>query len=216
MAKNPVKAVLFDLDGTLVDSETIASEATQKAFLEIMERPMTDGENAKLKGRPVKKILSEWFPDHGDKVYGTILSHFSTRISEIEPFEGIRELLQGLTSKGIRMAVVTSGQREVAEQLLAPSGLSSYFEFAVCQEDTERHKPDPEPLLLAAGKLGVSNEDCAYIGDQPYDMRAAGKAGMMALGAAWGPGDRNILEDNGAMAVFEKPDLVLEQILAVL
>lgn len=212
MADAKFSAVFFDLDGTLVDSETLASEATDRAFREVLKRPISSEENAKLKGRPVKKLLSEWFPNEGEEIYNTIISHFSRRMDEIMPFSGIVDLLDVLEKAGIPMAVVTSGQREVAEKLIHPSGISKYFKFLVCQEDTLKHKPDPEPVLLAAQKLGVRPEACLYIGDQPYDVISARSADMNVLGAVWGPGKLSVLKEEKPTGIVTNPRNVLDYV----
>lgn len=213
MADARFSAVLFDLDGTLVDSETLASEATNKAFKEVLNRPISKEENARLKGRPVKKLLAEWFPAEGGEIYDSIISHFSERMDEVMPFNGIAELLEELKSVGIPMAVVTSGQRSVAERLMFPSGISKYFKFMVCQEDTLKHKPDPEPVLLAASKLEISPDACIYIGDQPYDIISARSAKMKVLGAVWGPGLISVLEAEKPTGIVRYPRHVLDYVL---
>jgi pyrophosphatase PpaX len=93
---------------------------------------------------------------------------------------------------------VTSKRNELALRGLERFGLLEYFELVVGSDDTVRHKPEPDPLLLAADRLDVSIEDCVYVGDSPYDMRAARAANAVALGALWGMFSREELEEAGA------------------
>ena len=188
-----IKAVLFDMDGTLLDSETLSERATNYGFKEILGREITAEEHSQLIGRPVKKILSEWFPDKGETIYDTGRLYFNSKLSTVETYPGIRDVLEKL-SQAYDLGVVTSSHRSDAQKLLTLSGLLKYIRLYVGQEDTEYQKPDPEPLNLALKRLNVSNQEAVYIGDQPYDIIAAHEAGMPAAAALWGSGDMERLE----------------------
>ncbi|MCL4307410.1 MAG: HAD-IA family hydrolase [Candidatus Thermoplasmatota archaeon] len=188
-----IKAVLFDMDGTLLDSETLSERATNYGFMEILGREITAEEHSQLIGRPVKKILSQWFPDKGETIYDTGRLYFNSRLSTVETYPGISEVLEKL-SKRYYLGVVTSSHRSDAQKLLTLSGLLTYIRLYVGQEDTEYQKPDPEPLNLALKRLNVSSQEAVYIGDQPYDVIAAHEAGIHAAAALWGSGNMERLE----------------------
>ncbi len=200
-----LKAVLFDLDGTLINSEKLSFEAIDCGFREVLGRPLTQNEEANLLGRPVKKTLSEKYPSEGAAIYESILRHFNEKISGIKAYPGVIDLLDLLSAQNVRMAVVTSGDREVASRVMESSGIGRYFEFFVGQDDTKLHKPDPEPIFLALKKLGLFSGDCIFVGDQPYDIMAAKSSGMDALAAVWGAGRPDVLSQLGPKAVIEKP-----------
>lgn len=175
------------MDGTLLDSEGLSSVATDYGFREVLGRDLTPEENAQLVGRPVKKVLSQWFPDSGEKIYSIGRKYFESNLDKIRTYAGIHELLESLGNR-YTLAVVTSSHRTDAEKLLSRAGLLRYFQFYIGQEDTDYQKPDPEPVVLALKKLGTSPEMAIFVGDQPYDIIAAHEAGMRAIGAVWGSG----------------------------
>ncbi len=188
-----IKAVIFDMDGTLLDSETVSSASTDYAFRAVLGRSLTPEENAQLIGRPVSKVLSEWYPDTGNKIYDVSRSFFQERAHLISPYPGIKDLISDLVEK-FRLAVVTSSRRRDAEVLLKNAALDSYIDFFIGQEDTKFQKPDPEPIELALSKLGVDANEAVFVGDQPYDIIAAHQAKVIAIGSTWGSGDADALE----------------------
>lgn len=193
------------MDGTLLDSETISTVATDYGFRKVLGRELTPEESSQLVGRPVKKVLSQWFPEKGDLIYDTGRRYFESRIPEIRPYPRIREVVEDLSLK-YRLAVVTSSHRADAEKLLSMAGLRQFFLFYIGQEDTNYQKPDPEPVLLALQKLKVTPREAVFVGDQPYDIIAAHEAGMIAIGAIWGSGNRDLLEIYHPEMILSAPD----------
>ncbi len=187
-----IRAVIFDMDGTLLDSEGISQMATEHGFKTVLGRSPSPDEHKRLIGRPVQKVLSQWFPKNGDRIYNTTRQYFLDNIGRIKAYDGIRELLEELKGK-YRIAVVTSSHRPDAELLLSASRLRHFFELIVGQEDTNQQKPDPEPIILALDMMGVSSEEAIFVGDQPYDLIAAHEAGVAAVAALWGTGNINAL-----------------------
>ncbi len=205
-----LKAVIFDMDGTLLDSEGMSAVATDYGFRKILGRGITSEENAQLVGRPVKKVLSQWFPENGDVIYDTGREYYNANLSSIKVYPGVKELLKKLSEMKLEMAVVTSSHRSDAETLLTMFGIRKYFSFYIGQEDTLYQKPDPEPLNLALKKIGTPGGNVLYIGDQPYDIMAAHGANIPVLGALWGSGRRELLEQYHPLALLKKPEEVLQ------
>ena len=203
-----ISGIIFDMDGTLLDSETLSTMATNYGFEQVLGRSLTEEENAKLVGRPVKKILSQWFPDEGDRIYVTGRKYYDSRIKNIVAYPGVREMLESLDGK-VRMAVVTSSHRSDAENLLEIAGLKNHFEFFVGQEDTTYQKPDPEPVLFALRRFRLDPERCVFVGDQPYDIIAAHEAGMVAIGVVWGSGNHENLEQYRPEKIMSNPQELL-------
>ena len=200
------------MDGTLLDSEGMSAVATDIGFREVLGRGITQEENAQLVGRPVKKVLSQWFPENGEIIYEAGRKYYNDNLSSIHVYPGIKELLTQLSHMKLEMAVVTSSHRTDAETLLRMFGIRDFFKFYVGQEDTRYQKPDPEPLLLALKKIGAASEEVLYVGDQPYDVIAAHEADIKVLGALWGSGRRELLDQYHPMALIDKPDEVLKYI----
>jgi pyrophosphatase PpaX len=127
----------------------------------------------------------------------------------LRPYPGVTELLAGLRGQGRRLGVVTSKRRETARQGLELLGLGE-FDVLVGFEDTEAHKPGPEPLLLALELLGAGPEQAVYVGDTAWDVRAGRAAGLATIAVSWGVAARDEL-------AAERPDLLFEaaeQVLA--
>ena len=204
-----IRAVLFDMDGTLLDSETLSEKATNYGFMEILGREITAEEHSQLIGRPVKKILSQWFPDKGEAIYDTGRLYFNSKLSTVETYPGISEVLEKLSRK-YDLGVVTSSHRIDAQRLLTLSGLLPYIRLYVGQEDTEYQKPDPEPLNLALKRLNISSREAVYIGDQPYDIIAAHEAEIPAGAALWGSGNLERLEMYHPDRFLKKPEEIFD------
>ena len=114
-----------------------------------------------------------------------------------------------LRKRGMRLGVVTSKRRELALQGLALFGLDGAFEFVIGSDDCERHKPDPEPVLMGCGRLGLEPAACAYVGDSPFDLQAARAAGTTAVAALWGMFPEEVLAAEGPDAMCRRPEELL-------
>ena len=198
-----INCVILDMDGTLLDSESISREATSIGFKQIFGRELTDEEHSLLIGRPVQKIMREKYGENGEKAYVIGRDIFNQSIHKIELFPGVLEMLKGLTQHKYSLGLVTSSHRTTAKYFLDKTCISSLFKCIIGQEDTENHKPHPEPLKKCISQLGFTAEQSVYIGDQPYDIEAARAAGMKSIGVTWGPGLENILR-------LEEPDFICD------
>ncbi|MES1247705.1 MAG: HAD-IA family hydrolase, partial [Actinomycetota bacterium] len=105
---------------------------------------------------------------------------------ELQPCEGVEDVIVRLHEEGVRLGVVTAKMRKTAELAFTRLEVGHLFEVLVGGDETEKHKPDPDPLLLAAQRLGVDPIDCAYVGDSPFDIRAAKAAHMYSVAVTWG------------------------------
>lgn len=188
-----ITTVIFDMDGTLLDSETLSRIATDYGFQEVFGRKLTDEEHSKLIGRPVQLLMKEFYDQRGEIAYIKGREFFEKHLKSISPFEGVIDLLNYLRERRITMAVVTSSHRDTAYLLLTMTGLIDYFNAVVGQEDTVYHKPEPDPINRCIEKIGASRENTIYVGDQPYDIIAARAAGIRSVGATWGSGIEEIL-----------------------
>lgn len=199
-----VRAMIFDMDGTLLDSETVSGYAVNYGYRKVLGRDITPEERKQLLGRPVKKVLSQWYPEKGDEIYDTGRRYYESNFSSIAPYHGITEVISTLSER-CRLAVVTSSHRYDAEKLLSMTGLKKYFEFYIGQEDSEHQKPDPEPVILATTKLGIEPCETMFIGDQPYDIMAAHAAGVRSVASTWGAGEEEVLKRYNPDFIFRKP-----------
>ena len=182
-----IEAVIFDLDGTLVDSRDLILNSFHYACDTVLGRRLPDEQLLELVGVPLMEQMQTLAPDSAEELVQAYRENNRLCHDElIQYFPGTREVLAELAVAGLPMAVVTSKLHKFALAGLEIFNLEGYFEFLIGADDCASHKPDPGPLLLAAERLGRKPARCVYVGDSPYDMRAAVAAGMRALGAQWG------------------------------
>jgi pyrophosphatase PpaX len=123
----------------------------------------------------------------------------------IRPYEGMRETLESLRARGLTLGVVTSKVEWAARESYERYGFGQFLSVGVFHDDTERHKPDPQPLLWAAAKGGLDVARTVYVGDSVHDMAAGRAAGMRTIAALWGPSEPGELLRAGADELAERP-----------
>jgi len=202
--------ILFDLDGTIQDSEKLASEANKYGFQSILNRDATQQELDYLVGKPVIKVLTVQFPEHWKAMTDKIFEYYYERSHQIKCYEGIVELLNDLHNSKFDLGIVSAKRRVNIIREMKSNSIFHLFQTIVGQEDTPHHKPHPEPLLLAADLMGYSPGECIYIGDQATDMIAAANAGMKSGAALWGEGQLDKLLPHSPSHIFTTPQSVRE------
>jgi pyrophosphatase PpaX len=125
-------------------------------------------------------------PDRVEELVSVYRAHNEPLHDGLACCDGIEDVLVRLKQEGRRLGIVTAKRRATVELAFANVPLAHLFETVVGGDETERLKPDPEPLLLAARRLRVEPSACAYVGDSPFDVRAAKAAGMHAVAVTWG------------------------------
>jgi len=186
-------AVLFDWDGTLVDS----AEHTYRCYVAVFGRFGVPFDRAAFERtyspdwyRTYRTLgLDECHWPEADRLWQT---HYATDSASLLP--GARECLQRLRETGLALSVVTSGERERVEREQAALGLTGTFEVMVCGGETPERKPHPAPLLLALARLEVPASASAYVGDSPEDVEMARAAGVFTVGIPGGFPNREALE----------------------
>ena len=211
----PIEAVLFDLDGTLLDTEAMILASFRFATHKVLGYSPPDKQLTDMVGIPLDYQMRIISPENADELVTVYREHNKLVHDElIRYFPGTREVLENLRSSGMRMAVVTSKRSEMATRGLRHFNLHGYFELLLGSNDTSKHKPDPEPLLMAADRLDVPVAQTLYLGDSPYDMEAARAAGSLAVAALWGMFSRERLLAADAQrelsSIGELPELILE------
>jgi pyrophosphatase PpaX len=203
------QAILFDLDGTLIDSIELIVRSFQHATTAHLGAPLPREEIIPTIGRSLAKELERVAPGRGAALLATYRTYmFANHDELVTVYPGVFDLLRTVRARGIATGIVTSKARVSAAPSFARFLLDQEMDIIVTEDDTERHKPFPDPLLHAARLLDVPAGDCWYIGDSTHDMEAARAAGMVAIGAAWGP--------YGAAALTPLADAVAETPMDVL
>ncbi len=191
----PRHALLFDLDGTLIDSIQLLLESMHFAFAGQERAPTTEQWVAGI-GTPLRTQLAEWC-DGAEAVeaLATRYREYQTihlpRLTTVYP--GVPETIAWARAAGHATALVTSKGRGMTGRSLDQVGLASSFDAIVTFEETVRHKPLPDPVLLALDRLGLPAHGALFVGDSPHDMHAGRAAGVRTAAAQWGPFSREEL-----------------------
>jgi pyrophosphatase PpaX len=201
--RHPV--VLFDLDGTVIDSGAIILASMRHATLEVLGRDYSDEELLAAVGGPgLEAQMHAIDPQRVDELVRVYREHNEPLHDELEWCEGMDEVLVRLRDEGRRLGIVTAKRRSTVDLAFRRLPLEHLFDVVVGGDETGGHKPDPEPLLLAAARLEVDPHDCTYVGDSPFDVRAAKAARMHAIAVTWGR-----IHDRGKLDAAE-PDAIVE------
>jgi pyrophosphatase PpaX len=179
---------LFDLDGTLIDSGPMIVASMKHAATTVLGREVDEELlTAAIGGPGLVAQMQALDPDRVEDLVAAYRAHNEPLHDELEAFWEVVEVLPRLRSQGRRLGIVTAKRRATTRLAFDRlPGLEASFEVIVAADDTERHKPEPDPLLEALERLGAPAEDAAYVGDSPYDIRAARAAGVYAVAVAWG------------------------------
>lgn len=212
MIRFPV--VLFDLDGTVVDSGGIILASMRHATREVLGRDFGDAELMQAVGGPGLEAQMEVFaPERVDDLVRVYRAHNEPLHDELQACAGMEEVLLRLHEQGHRLGVVTAKRRSTVELAFARVPIAHLFETVVGGDETQKHKPDPEPLLLAAERMNARPDETAYVGDSPFDIRAAKAAGMHAIAVTWGRiHDRERLEREEPDAIVDTAEELLEHL----
>lgn len=199
----PFPVVLFDLDGTLVDSIALILDSYRQVFAHFGVEDVDPGSMRPWIGLPLEDSFRALDPARAEAMtahYREVM--LAAHDAMIRPCPGAAELVRALDAAGARQGVVTSKRRELARRGMVATGLPA-IDLVIGQEDSDRHKPDPAPLRIALEHLGTAPAEAVYVGDAPTDLRAAHAAGMAAIGVTWGAADRATLEAERPRAVVE-------------
>jgi pyrophosphatase PpaX len=179
--------VLFDLDGTVIDSGAIILASMRHATREVLGVEPPDEELMAAVGGPgLEAQMRAFAPDRVDELVTVYRAHNEPLHGDLVCCAGMDDVLLQLKEEGRRLGIVTAKRRATVDLAFANVPVGHLFETVVGGDETERHKPDPAPLLLAAQRMNVNPEDCVYVGDSPFDMRAAKAARMHAVAVTWG------------------------------
>ena len=180
------KAIIYDIDGTLLNTVDQNMYTLIRIIKEELGEDRTFEEVVHFTAYPGLKIIEKLGIRDVEGVYARWVRYVNEYGKAAEPYDGILELLEGARALGIQQAIVSSKRRRQYGIDMVSRGYDKYMETAVLCEDTEKHKPDPEPLLVCLARLGVKPEEAIYVGDANTDMLAARNAGMAFAYAAWG------------------------------
>ncbi|MGQ0537667.1 MAG: HAD family hydrolase [Gemmatimonadaceae bacterium] len=205
----PVRfTVLFDLDGTLINKVELILSSARFAFADRDGPRPTDGQWASGLGTPLVTQFREWARDEGE-VTRLVARYREHQLAHHDilttPYEGMRQALESLKEAGHTIGVVTSKTNALSRRGLAHTNMVHCIDCIVGCDDTTKHKPDPEPVLVALARLGGDASRAVFVGDSPFDIAAGNAAGVCTVGALWGPFPRSELERAGAQRYAALP-----------
>ena len=206
--------VLFDFDGTVIDSGAIIIASMRHATKTVLGREIPDEELGRaVGGSGLIEQMRLIDPARVDELVACYREHNEPLHSELTECAGMSDVLTTLKEEGRRLGVVTAKRQETVRLAFSYLPLERFFDVVVGSEDTERHKPDPAPLVHALELLDAEPDDAVYVGDSPFDIRAAKSARLHSIAVTWGGiHPRQRLE-------AEEPDTVVdtaEELLGVL
>lgn len=203
-----ITAVLFDLDGTLIDTIDHILASFRHATEVVFGKALPDDVLMRNVGIPLKAQMHE-FTDC-EQVAEELLREYRSfnhachdEMAKLYP--GTLGVLVDIHDRGVPMGIVTSKGTPMALQGIELFGLGGYFDVVVTSDDVSRHKPDPYPVLHAAALLGTPAGNCAYVGDSPHDVEAGRAAGAVTVAVTWGVADAVRLR-------AASPDFILDDI----
>jgi pyrophosphatase PpaX len=179
--------VLFDFDGTLVDSGAIIVSSFKHAVRTVLAREVEEEQIAALVGgSPLHDQMRVLDPARADELVHAYRAHNRPLHDELQAFEGVEDLIETLSAQGRTLGIVTAKSRTTVDLAFAVIQLEPYFDVVVTADMTDRHKPDPEPVLKALELLGSDAATTAFVGDSPFDVEAGKAAGVFTVAVSWG------------------------------
>jgi len=203
--------VLFDLDGTVIDSGAIILASMRHAAREVLGVEVPDEQLMAAVGGPgLEAQMQALSPDRADELVTVYRAHNEPLHDELVCCAGMDDVLVQLKDEGRRLGIVTAKRRQTVELAFARIPIEHLFETVVGGDETKKHKPDPEPLLLALERLGAAPDQAVYVGDAPFDVKAARAAGLYSVGVSWGGiHGRERLEAEEPDALVDAPEELL-------
>jgi pyrophosphatase PpaX len=204
--------VLFDLDGTLIDSGAMILSSFRHATRTVLAREITDEELvAAVGGTTIHDQMRAFDPERADELVAAYRAHNTPLHADLEAFDGVDDLLAELREEGRRLGIVTSKRRKTVDLAFGVLGLERFFDVVVTADDTTRHKPDPAPVVLALDRLHAEPAEAAFVGDSPFDVGAGKAAGVFTVGVSWGGlHSEGRLFETGADVVVHSPRELLD------
>jgi HAD superfamily hydrolase (TIGR01509 family) len=206
----PIKALLCDMDGTLLDSNTAHAESWQRCF-EKFGIQTTVGEVQRQIGKGGDQMLPVFVDKHRLKELEEPLTNCKKKLFEeeyvatLKPFPQARELMEAIADAGIRIAMASSAGNEELQRYLEIVGIAALIEKKTSSDDAESSKPEPDIFLAALDKLKLPPEQAIALGDTPWDAQSASRAGVRTIGVECGGWSEPDLRKAGCIEVYRDP-----------
>ena len=209
------KAIIFDLDGTLLNTLDDLADSVNAALSKFGHPVRTVDEIRSFVGNGVELLIRRALapvdePDEIEQVYKAFSAIYSANMkNKTAPYPGINEVLSALKQKDVKMAVVSNKFHKAVVPLIKDY-FGEYIPLAIGADENTPKKPDPTGTLKAVELMGVDKETTVYIGDSDVDIITAKNANLFALGCTWGFRDRELLQQSGADMIIDSPEEMLK------
>jgi len=207
MADARLPAVLFDLDGTLIDSIALILQSTQFAFIGYDGPVPSDAEWLAGVGTPLWTMFRKYARDEA-QVDALVARYREYQLPNhdrlVTAYDGVVDTVRGLRAARHPLAIVTSKTEQLALRGLECIGIADCFDVLIGCDTVERHKPDPAPVYAALTRLGVQAKDAVFVGDSVHDIAAGNAAGVVTIAALWGPFTREDLAPSQPTRFLER------------
>jgi pyrophosphatase PpaX len=208
--KSNINTILFDLDGTLIDTNELIISTYLHTLEKYFPGKFTREDVLPFLGPTLHEVFGEMDPDRVEEM---VLDYRTYNLANhdalVKEFVGVMETIETLKNKGYKLGIVTTKREDVAFKGLRLMKLDSYFDVMIAYDHVKKVKPDPEPIFLALEKLGSKPVEALMVGDNFHDVLAGKNAGTKTAGVAWSIKGREYL------AKYE-PDFMLENMTDLL
>lgn len=206
-----MRAAIFDIDGTIIDSVDLHAKAWQEAFQHFGYNFSFDETRSQI-GKGGDQLLPALLPKNEADAKGKEISDYRSKLfkqkymSQVKPFPQVRPLFQRLLAGGWKIALASSAKGDELEKYKQMAQVADLLAAQTSSDDAEKSKPNPDIFLAALEHLGNPDpQDCLVVGDSPYDAEAASKAGMQAIGVLCGGFKLDELKGAGYKGIFKDP-----------
>ena len=211
------KAVIFDVDGTLIDSVDLHAHSWQDAFREYGRAIPFDDIRSQI-GKGGDQLMPEFLSEDDIEAFGEELEERrgvilkERYLPKVEAFPGVRDLFEHLRAGGLRIALASSAKEDELETYKEAADIEDLVDVQTSSDDADNSKPHPDIFVAALEKLGDPDpEDVIVVGDTPYDAEAASQAGLRTIGLLCGGFPEDSLWEAGCIAVYRDPADLLAQ-----
>ena len=206
-ASPKAQGLLFDADGTLIDTYEIILCSMRYALNEVEGLGLSDAELMAGVGTPLRDQMLHFAQGDEEKADELLVRYRAhndiVHDERIAAFPDTRATLERFRAAGIPMGVVTSKRHAMAQRGLEMSGIAEFFDVLIAPDDWPEHKPAPGPILRAASLMGLDPTACFYIGDSPFDIQAGNAAGCTSVAALWGMFPAEVLAQENPALEFD-------------
>lgn len=192
----PVRLIIFDLDGTLIDSSVDITNALNYAIEPYSVRKLSPGDSIKLIGEGISRLMEKVVGDKGDAVVkaatGRFVAYYTEHILDYtKAYPGVRETLERLNV--CRKAVISNKKEDLSRMVLTGLGLLDFFDIVIGSDSTPERKPSPVPILKVLSGLDIRPSEAVIVGDSNYDVDAGKAAGVATIAVTYGYRPREVI-----------------------